>query len=65
MVKQKEVAISEKLWILILNTNRKVDEEKLIQASCEGFPEKLRPAIWYWLATRKLQEKEPKLIDLL
>jgi hypothetical protein len=34
-------------------------------ASCEGFPIKLRPAIWNWLATRETAEKEIKINELL
>jgi hypothetical protein len=48
-----------------LNTNKKIDEERLIMASCEGFPERLRPAIWHWFSRRLSEEKEPKIQEIL
>jgi hypothetical protein len=47
-----QASITDKTWILIMNGNKKVTENKINNASCEGFSEKLRPNIWHWLSVR-------------
>jgi hypothetical protein len=50
---KSQPVVSQKTWILVLYGNKKIDDMKIILSSCEGFPEKLRPSIWFWICSKR------------
>ena len=57
--------IDEKHWLLIINTGKEVDKEKIKQNSYEGFPTRFRSSIWMYLATQSENYRKFRVEDFL